>query len=337
MSAAAKAALISEIYRSARDFFYDLKYVEVAAPHIVECTVTDPHIESIQVDKSPATQASGVKDCFLHTSSEFFQKKLLAAGVQDNFTLGKVFRADEQGRHHREEFSMCEWYRVGGTLEQMTQEAVDLVFMLFKRFGLGQLDNILSTISFDDAVREITGIDISIRQLGTDSEKKQFTNQLVEYACDQCGFQAKTKMVHDRTDLIQLIDLIFSMKVQPCLKGVTIVKNFPYEHAALAQVVQDKNGYEYALRSEVYVQTPHAVLELANGYQEMNDAIELRRRFNEDNRIRQASGKNLVHPDQHLITAAEKGIPDCAGIALGFERLLMVLTNVRAIEELSLL
>ena len=343
-----KAQTISRFSSEARTFLEQRGYVEVVAPCIRNATVTDPNIESWKLcgdigkgAQELAKQApTATSPLFLHTSSEFFQKTLLAAGVGSHFTLGKVFRNEELGRLHAREFTMCEWYKVGGSLSEVVSEAAELVMNCLSLLPLNTCDKAVTSISFDDAFYEATGFDLRIRQQSDFEAKVDLHRKLGAYARKYFGYHSSfckyASNEFDLPDFLALVDLIFSLAVQPSLKGITIINRFPFEQAALAQI-SEEGGYRYAQRSEIYLNSSAGVIELANAYQEMNDPDELQQRFEQDRQVRIANQKRPVEIDQSLIEAARKGIPDCAGIALGFDRLLMSSLGLASLEELDLI
>lgn len=231
-----------------------------------------------------------VEGGYLHSSPEYGMKKLLAEGAGDIYQMGHVFRKDEAGPLHSPEFTMIEWYRTATSLDAFLQENLELLSLFF---DIGNPEQ----ISYFEAFEKAVGLPCTADPLA-----------LVEQG-QRLGFE-----FHDPNDVI---NLLWGCVVEPTLGigKVTIVTPFPKEQAALARV----NGEE-AERFEFYFNG----IELGNGYHELTDPIEQKRRLIHANEARISMGKPSLPYDPELIKALEKGLPDCYGIALGFDRLLML-------------
>lgn len=292
----ARARLLSDI----RAFFAGRGVLEVETPLLSRHGNTDPNIESIRSDE--ASQR------YLRTSPEFAMKRLLAAGSGDIYELGRVFRAGEAGRYHNPEFTMLEWYRVGMPYLELAAEVVGLA----RACGLGQFD--------DWPVYETTYQRLFLDTTGLDpwlcSE-----DDLADCAADR-GI-ATAPLSHG-----EWLDLLMAEVIQPSFAGerFTIVCEYPPEQAALARI--RTGDRDVAERFEVFLGSQ----ELANGYQELGDPDEQRRRFERENRLRQARGQEPVAIDLNLVEALHSGLPECSGVALGVDRLLMSLLDLDHID-----
>lgn len=293
----ARARLLQDM----RTYFSDRDVFEVETPLISMAGNTDPEIQSIRTDTGG----------YLRTSAEFPLKRLLAAGSGDVFELGRVFRAGESGRFHNPEFTMLEWYRAGFSYHRLMDEVADLV-----RFcGRGK---------FDQWPEQRLGY----RQLFLDHL------DLDPFTADKKELRAVAKK-HDFTDMElerrQWLDLLISLVIQPALpeETLTFIYDFPAEQAALARI--RPGTPPLAERFELYL----GRTELANGYQELTNASEQRQRFENENTQREKRGEVICEIDHHLVEALEHGLPECAGIALGVDRLLMNLCDVESISEVT--
>ena len=275
--------------------------MEVETPLISMAGNTDPEIQSIRTNNGG----------YLRTSPEFALKRLLAAGSGDIYELGRVFRAGESGRSHNPEFTMLEWYRTGISYHQLMDE----VSMLVKHCGRGKFDQWpQQKLSYQQLFEKYADVD--------------------PFTADQQTLASKAEDhgIRDiELDRKQWLDLIISMVIQPALpeECLTFVYDFPMEQAALARIRQ--GNPPLAERFELYL----GRTELANGYQELTDALEQQQRFNNDNRQRQERGQPVCEIDHHLIEAMESGLPECAGVALGVDRLLMAICGADSIDEVT--
>jgi lysyl-tRNA synthetase class 2 len=291
----ARASLLRDI----RDYFFARKVMEVETPLISMAGNTDPEIQSIQTDHGS----------YLRTSPEFALKRLLAAGSGDIFELGRVFRAGESGRSHNPEFTMLEWYRTGFSYHQLMDEVAALV----RCCGRGKFD-------------QWPEQRLSYRQLFLKHlELDPFTAEIPELAAT-----AKQHGIDDiELGRRQWLDLLISLVIQPALprECLTFVHDFPADQAALAKI--RPGTPPLAERFELYL----GGTELANGYQELTDWVEQKRRFEAENAVRQERGEITCSIDHRLVAALEHGLPECAGVALGVDRLLMAITGAVSITE----
>lgn len=294
----------AQLVRQIREWFHQREILEVETPVLVSGATTDPHIDSFQLNGSSARH--------LRTSSEFHQKRLLAAGSGDIFEIGKVFRVDESGRFHNPEFTMLEWYRCGIDHYSLIDEVAMLLADLHGDDFPG-----FERISYRSLWDKLAGIDITARasaRLATFIESR--------------GCEVPESIIDDY-DL--LLDLGMSTVIADQLpRGVyTCIYDYPASQASLARVELSDTGYPFACRFEVYFGS----VELANGYHELTDAAEQKSRFEDDNRLRLDSGKSVMPVDLLLIDALSHGLPDCAGVAIGLDRLMMVLID--GVDHLS--
>lgn len=278
----------------ARRFFHARDVFEVDCPLITKAASVDAHIDLIAVrDKGDWR--------YLHSSPEYGMKRLLADGIGDIYQLNHVFRQGEQSAKHNPEFMMAEWYRRGISFEAMMEETVDFV-----RLFLGNLPHYI--LSYREAFLTYTGIDYlhaSLPEL-SDYLKK---NGITPYP----GIEEEGKDA--------LLNLILGSLIEPHLghNAFCVLAYYPASQAALAKTCQ--RGEEVAAeRFEIY----YRGLELANGYHELADAEEQHKRLIEANQFRQQLGKETLPIDEKFLEALQKGLPDCCGVAVGFDRLMML-------------
>jgi lysyl-tRNA synthetase class 2 len=288
-----------------RDFFKAREVLEVDTPAMVNAPVSDVNIGSVRVEVPGGPGAA----MYLHTSPEYAMKRLLAAGSGDIFQVCHVFRGAERGRQHNPEFTMVEWYRLGFSLEQLMDEVARLVRDLLGR------ELPVEYISYRDALRRHAGLD----PFGDEAPLRR--------AAQALGLDAARAREAGRDELL---DLVVGAQVGPALgaESLTFLHRYPASQAALARL--DPDDPRQALRFELY----YRGVELANGYHELANAAEQRMRFNADLQARRARGLPASSPDAFLLAALESGLPDCAGVALGFDRVLMLAEGAGSIDEI---
>lgn len=292
--------LRAALMRRVRAFFEARGVLEVETPLLSRSAITDPNLASA------AVVLPGSSDTYyLHTSPEFFMKRLLAAGSGDIWQTCKVFRGAEQGRRHNPEFTMLEWYRLGFDHHALMDEVATLLRELIP--GLEQEER----LTYSDAFLKHANLDPFIA-----------SREQLEAAVQDFGLNP------DGLDRDALLDAVAGNAVYPKLghAGIAFVHAFPASQAALARL--DEQDARYARRFEVFVKG----IELANGFHELTDAHEQRRRFEQENERRRALGLPEMPLDENLLAALESGLPDCAGVALGFDRVVMLAAGV---DELS--
>lgn len=302
----------SQLLREICAFFEDLDFIHVETPLISRDTVVDRYIEPIRVARSAVVgDATGSEDLFLQTSPEFAMKRLLASGAKAIYQICKAFRKGEAGRRHNPEFTMLEWYRVGDDLEAGIQLLADFASRVI---GVESVER----LSYREAFLKYASLDPFVDSV------EEMRNVCVANKIDVSAFV-------DDIERDSWLNLIMSEIVEPNLgvKGCVIVDKWPSSQSALAQVVAPENGDAYAERFELFFQG----VELANGYHELLDPDELTLRNQEVNRQRESDGNESLPESSYLVDAMKKGLPSCSGVALGVDRLLMVLLGHESIDE----
>lgn len=287
-----RAALLARI----RTFFAHREVLEVDTPVLAHYGVTDVHLTNLR------THISGEPTpYFLQTSPEYAMKRLLAAGSGSIYQLGKVFRDDETSSRHNPEFTLLEWYRVGFTAAQLMDEISQLL---------------QETVAAPPA-QKVGYQELMIQQLGVDPLADDAVPRLQQALSERPEL---TDLVSKEQDRDTLLDIAMAMVIEPALDPAipTFVTNYPASQAALAQL--NAEDPRTAHRFELF----YGGLELANGYQELTDAAEQQQRFQQDRLRRQHLQRDDAVADPRLLAALEQGLPDCAGVALGFDRLLMI-------------
>jgi lysyl-tRNA synthetase class 2 len=277
---------------AARAFFAARRVLEVETPILSAAAVSDPQLESL------ATRIAGLPgEFYLQTSPEYAMKRLLAAGSGDIYQICKVFRDEQRGRWHNPEFTLIEWYRVGLDDAALMDEVEELLGAL-----LAPLRKLrpAERLAYSAALERHAGVDA---HRSSDAE--------LEAAALRHGIRCDAELDRDaKLDL--LMGLIVGPKLghdRPCF-----ICDYPASQAALARL---KPGVPaVAARFELYLEG----VELANGFHELQDAAELRARFNRDVELRRERGQAARPLDENLLAALEHGMPDCAGVALGFDR-----------------
>jgi elongation factor P--(R)-beta-lysine ligase len=293
-----------------RDFFRERGVLEVETPILSQAGNTDPNIASFSLEFGGHVQA-GPRRRWLRTSPEFPLKRLVAAGLGDCYELGRVFRDGEAGGRHNPEFTMLEWYRVGWDHQRLIDECIAL---LRHALALVGRDPALAVekIAYRDLYRQRLGIDPML------AEVEALRAALGEVRIDPQGL--------GRDDWL---DLLMTHRLQPAFAPdrLLAVYDYPASQCALARIRQD--DVPVAERFELYL----GPLELANGYHELADAEEQERRFARDAELRRQRGAESPSVDMRLLSALASGFPDCAGVALGVDRLLMAMADTARIGE----
>ena len=298
----------AELLAGIRDFFRQAGVLEVETPACSRYGVTDPAIESFTTRYTGPGAAQGA-DRYLQTSPEFPMKRLLAAGSGPIYQLCRVFRNGEQGRLHNPEFTLLEWYRPGFDHHALMDEMSQLVQ------ALSPEPLVEERLSYAEAFQ---------RQLQIDPHAAS-VEELRACAIGQGIAGAETLSLEGRD---AWLDLLLSHCIEPHLgvDGICFLYDYPASQAALSRVRPGEPPV--AERFELYM----SGVELANGFHELTDAEEQCRRFQQDNRRRLSQGLPEVPMDEHLIAALAAGMPRCAGVALGIDRLLMVLQEIPHIQ-----
>ena len=307
---AVRAAMLSRIRR----FFSARRVLEVETPILSRAATTDPALHSLHTHRSGPGCPDG-QQLFLHTSPELPMKRLLAAGSGPIYQVCKVFRDGERGRLHHPEFSLLEWYRPGWGVDALIDELGDLV-----RAALDRADLVDERIGYRDLFRDRLDVD----PWRTDADG-------LRAVARRLGLAEANRLDLDRDGWL---DLLLTRFIEPGLgRGrLTFIQGYPPSQAALAQIITADEGtdaIQVAQRFELYIDG----MELANGFQELTDASEQRARFEADLAERAANGEPAVPIDHDFLAALEAGLPDCSGVALGLDRLLMIGTDARHIDE----
>jgi lysyl-tRNA synthetase class 2 len=285
----------AEKLREARQFFFQRGIVEVDTPLLGKAAPIDVHIDVM------CLSLQGGGKGYLHTSPEYAMKRLLAAGMGDIYQLSHVFREAEVGPLHNPEFTMVEWYRLGFTFQQMMEETEAFIHLFLKDLPIQRL-------SYKEAFLRYAGIDYATASC----------QELIACAAAQ-GLALSVDI--QNSDKNTLLQAMMSFIIEPHLGkgGLTTLFYFPAAQSALAKTgVVDKELIAY--RFEIYFQG----IELANGYHELADAKEQRQRLEHANKQRQQLGKESLPLDEQFLLALEQGLPDCCGVAVGFDRLMLL-------------
>jgi elongation factor P--(R)-beta-lysine ligase len=297
--------LRAELLACTRSFFAERGVLEVDTPALVRHAVTDRHIHAAQVQ----LPGHGAR-LFLHTSPEYAMKRLLAAGSGDIYQIAHVFRGDEAGRLHNAEFMLIEWYRCAHSMQQLMQEVALLAAALLEL----PPEAAFETLSYQQAFQRelgcapLTASDAALRALAA---RERLDPKLAAH-CDRD----------------QLLDWLMASAVGPRLgaERLCFVHRYPASQAALARL--DPDDPRVALRFELY----YRGIELANGFEELADAAEQRARFEAEREQRRRSALPAPDIDQALLDALAAGLPPVSGVALGFDRLLMLRTGASDIS-----
>ncbi len=295
----------AQLYQRVRDFFDSRDFFEVETPLLSHDIVVDRHLHPVSIPKSQVTGRTDDNELmYLQTSPEFAMKRLLAGGAARIYQICKAFRQGESGRQHNPEFTMLEWYRVGDDLQAGMDLLAEFVCQLLNQPGVDR-------ITYRDAFQQHAGFDPF--EIGD--------QQLIELAFPE--------PLETEVDRDECLNLILARDVEPLL-GVerpVLIYDYPASQAALAQI-RDTDP-PVAERFEIYVNG----VELANGYHELLDVEELRRRTATQNSLRLADGQPPLPESSRLDLAMAVGLPRCAGVALGMDRLAMLALEANSIDQ----
>ncbi|MBX9923109.1 MAG: EF-P lysine aminoacylase GenX [Rhabdochlamydiaceae bacterium] len=294
-----RAYMLSQV----RSFFRSKNVLEVDTPLLSHSAPIDEHIDIMSVDLQ---NTKG----YLHSSPEYAMKRLLSLGIGDIFQLSHVFRLGEIGRLHNPEFTMIEWYRTRLSFETFIEETVSLIQLFLGPYPYKH-------ISYREAFRKYAHIDYVHASV----------QDLLQCATSH-GIDLSSPSSWDFDALLQLL---MGSVIEPHLgqEEITVLGDYPSSQAALAKTEQ-KGDEKVAKRFEIYFQG----IELANGYLELTDGKEQRTRFLQSNEKRQKAGKESLPIDEHFLEALEKGFPECCGVAVGFDRLLMLKQKASSLKEI---
>ncbi len=336
----------AEKLKSVRDFFSHRQVLEVDVPILSRGISLDCHIDPFSTEFFPLGIPGSNKSetYYLQSSPEPHLKRLLCAGYPDLYALGHSFRNGEKGHHHNPEFTMLEWYRKGFSLEDLMREVADLLQLIagsrevihltyiqaFEKYlgfdplaqaadffvGKGFRDRILKIISLPENLPLQTGRKVPVGHIVSVDKKVPIGEKI------SAGLEFST-----RTDALNFL-LSHFIENQFSDDALTFLSLFPSDQAAQAQVLPQNPHLAY--RFEVY----GGGMELGNGYLELKDAGEYRSRFESENSKRSQYGKPTLPLDENLLTAIETGLPDCAGVAMGFDRILLLAHAQKDIQSL---
>ena len=297
-----------------RQFFAERQVLEVETPLLCTAAVTDPHIASIHCEMNSLPD----RKLYLRTSPEFHMKRLLAAGMPDIYQIGKAFRDDEIGARHQPEFTLIEWYRLGFTLSEIIDETCALIMAISS--GCRTPVSGVERTPYRELMLAKTGCD------PLDDDPERFLQSARSALGDQLDSDLERTLGQHRSSWL---DLLMSQLVAPGLgrSGLSVVFDFPAEQAQLARLSPSQP--RIADRFEVF----HLGVELANGYRELTDPVQQGLRFDSDRRRRRELDLPDVEPDQALLQALEYGLPDCSGVAMGLDRILMLCNGYAHIAE----
>lgn len=295
----------AKLYAAIRQFFASRDVLEVQTPVMSQAGNTDIFLQSVM---AKVTLFDQPKSYYLHTSPEFAMKRLLASWRVPIYQICPVFRDNEIGTRHNIEFTMLEWYRPDWTLEQLTNELGDLLSVLYG------YSVIFDHYRYADAFMDFVNIHPFTASCDTLKAIAQDNGITVDMGSDHQGW----------------LDVLFSHLVEPKLGYdlPTLIYDYPVATASLAKTALDKEGNWVAKRFELYING----LEIANAYDELADGDALRLRFDQDNIERKKRELPVMPIDEYLLAACSN-LPACSGIALGIDRLLMVLNHTKSIDE----
>ena len=309
--------LRARLLAAVRRFFDDRGYFEVDTPLLSRDRVVDPHLEPFEFDGSAGP-------LYLQTSPEFAMKRLLVAGARAIYQVSHVFRAGELGRRHNPEFTMVEWYRTGDTHIDQMQVVEDLVAAVFR--AAGEVRGLaavprdtpvpFSRTTYRQAFRRHTGCDVVLMQ----------PHELAALAHER-GVPIPASL--EPADRDGLLNLLLAELVEPHLgkERPEFVHDYPASQAALALIRPEDPPV--AERFELYIDG----IELGNGYHELTDPAELSRRIAVESERRAAAGLAPLPVSNRLLAAMEAGLPPCSGVALGFDRLVMLAARKSSVAE----
>ncbi|MCI0381773.1 MAG: EF-P lysine aminoacylase GenX [Chlamydiae bacterium] len=295
----------AKMFAEVRAFFHERDVLEVDCPSLSLCAPIDAHIDVMKV------YLQSGKSAFLHTSPEYGMKRLIALTHRDIFQMSHVFRDGELGKRHNPEFTMVEWYRLNISLETLIQETLSFI-----RLFLPDLH--ATSMTYCEAFEEYAKI----------NPFKAKVRELIKIA-ESHEIHLSDEMRHSDKD--SLLNLIMSLVIEPHLGKdcLCVITDYPASQAALSQIKKTQE-FPVAERFEVY----YNGFELANGYHELLDEEEQRKRLIAENEKRISHGKDLLPIDEEFLAALKIGLPDCCGVAAGFDRLMMVKHQKESLSEI---
>lgn len=303
-----RASIIQQI----RNFFINRQLLEVETPALSQSGVTDQHLSCFKTHfigpeiSALKAQPLGVP-LYLQTSPEFHMKRLLAAGSGCIFQIAKAFRNEESGRHHNPEFTLLEWYRIG-----------------FDHFQLmDEMDQLLQQVLNCDQAKRLTYQQAFMQVLNVDPLCASIEEMKIAGSVLNLG-----EVLENETDFDTVLQLLFCIAIEPVISqnAPCFVYNFPASQAALARI--SLTDSRVAERFEVYYQG----IELANGFHELSDSAEQLKRFEKDNQLRKQNNLPEMPIDYRFVNSLDN-LPNCAGVALGIDRLIMLATKKKHIDD----
>jgi lysyl-tRNA synthetase class 2 len=300
----ARAAMLADLRR----FFAAAGVLEVETPLLGSSAGTDPALQPLQSRYRGPGFPAGLP-LFLQTSPEFAMKRLLASGSGPVYQICKAFRDGETGRMHNPEFTILEWYRTDTDLHGLILQTAELV-----RIALNSPALPVESHSYAQLFADRIGIDVFSAGVGE-----------LQDAAHRCGIVENDLLNLDRDGWL---DLLLSHVIQPLLGRETLccVTDYPASQAALARRNPDGRT---AARFELF----HQGIELANGFDELTDGAEQAARFEAENCARRAAGQKPIPVDARLLEALDHGLPNCVGVAVGLDRLLMLRCGATDIDQ----
>ncbi len=292
----------SLLLQQVRAFFMKEGLLEVETPLLRSATTTDPYLDPVKAKLFGEVY-------YLQSSPEYAMKELLASGSGSIFQICKAFRSDELGRFHRPEFTMLEWYCVNYDLEALKAQVLRLLNDVVSFKGV----EFLSYAESFGRYLSVDPFELDVKALQSLIAKDFDVHELESFSKDEC------------------LHLLFSQSIEPKFdpEVLFVVDQYPASQAALANTAKDSQGRGVAKRFEVFL----GGIELANAYEEELSEAVLRSRFNQENKLRLAQGKEQIPIDEALLSAMGRGLPRCSGIAMGLDRLLMLKNGSKDISE----
>jgi lysyl-tRNA synthetase class 2 len=299
----------SKLLRALRAFFHDRGFIEVETPLLASEVIPELHIEPITV--ASATEQVKQQELYLQASPELHMKRLLAAGATAIFQVTRSFRAGERGHLHNPEFTIVEWYRAGDDMNA----------------GMDLLDELTQSLLHTPPAARTTYAEAFQRTIGLSPHTAKLDE--LAAAAEMAGVSIPATM--GRSDRDEWLNLLLATRIEPQLgrERPEIVYHYPASQASLAKVATVPTGYEVAERFELY----YRGIELANGFHELTDATEQRRRLEAVNAARVADDRHPLPTPESLLAALEYGLPDSTGCALGLDRLVMMAVGSQSISE----
>jgi elongation factor P--(R)-beta-lysine ligase len=308
----------SALLRKLREFFYARDFIEVETPLMASEIIPELYIDPIAVPASSiageprSPDVSPPTSQWLQSSPELHMKRLLAAGAKKIFQVTRSFRAGERGQLHNPEFTLAEWYRVGDDMLA----------------GINLLDELMRLLLETPPAARTSYAEAFERVL----KVSPHSASLNELAAAATMARVSVPVGMNQIDRDEWLNLLLASRIEPQLgrNQPEIIYHYPATQSSLAKVVSTPDGFEVAERFELY----YRGIELANGFHELTDATEQRRRFEEVNTARCADGRHALPVPESLLAALDSGLPDCTGCALGFDRLAMLAFGAETIKQI---